>query len=191
MTPRPNPTIAVILAGGKARRFGGQDKGEILLNGERLIDIIHKRLKPQIDELIISGAHDYLLDLPSISDKAGAPGGPVGGLYSIWAHLKNHHVEGFFTAAIDGPNVPSDLTVKLYNKTSSAIAKDERGHHPTYAWWRMEDLTDIWKRVNMKGSLSLKKLAELTQAKHIEWDGCETFININRPEDLEAFVKRA
>ena len=189
MSQLPNPHITAILAGGKAVRFKGLDKGEILIMGERLIDIIHKRLLPQSTEIIISGPHDYNLGLPVVLDIEDAPGGPVGGLYSIWAYLKDRHIEGFFTAAIDGPNIPSDLIAKLYNKASSAVAKDEHGLHPTYAWWRMEDLSDIWESVDMKRSLSLKRLAELTKAKHVEWEGSETFININRPDDLQRFVK--
>ena len=190
MSPLPNPNIIAILAGGKAARFNGLDKGETLIKGERLIDIIHKRLLPQSTEIIISGPHDYNLGLPVLPDIEAAPSGPVGGLYSIWAHLKDRHIEGFFTAAIDGPNIPSDLIAKLYNKTSSAIAKDEKDRHPTYAWWRMEDLSDIWECVDMKRSLSLKRLAELTKAKHVEWEGNKTFININNPYDLEEFIKR-
>ena len=189
-TPK-DPKIIAILAGGKATRFGGQDKGETLIKGERLIDIIHSRLKPQADEIILSGPHDYNLELPIVQDTENAPGGPVGGLYSIWAYLKASNIEGFFTAAVDGPNLPSDLTAKLYNKNASTIAADEQGRHPTYAWWRMEDLSELWSRLNTESSLSLKRIAELTKAETIEWDGVETFININRPDDLQSFVKGA
>lgn len=183
ITPTDLKVIA-ILAGGKATRFGGQDKGKILLKGERLIDIIHSRLKPQSSEIIISGMHDYDLDLPLVKDIEGAPGGPVGGLYSIWSHLKGRPLEGFFTAAVDGPNIPADLINKLFNKGTSTIAVDERGLHPTYAWWRMKDLSALWERVNMKASLSLKCLAVLTDAQEVRWDGDEAFININCPDDL-------
>ena len=178
------PAIVAILAGGKATRFGGQDKGEILIEGLRLIDIIHRRLLPQSSEIIVSGTHDYNLSLHNVLDKDGAPGGPVGGIYSIWTHLKHRNVEGFFTAAVDGPNVPADLIAKLYNKDASAIAVDEQGLHPTYAWWRMKDLSAFWEKMNMKASLSLKRLAVLIDAQEVWWDGGEAFININCPDDL-------
>ena len=171
-------------------RFGGQDKGEILIEGERLIDIIHNRLLPQSREIIISGTHDYDLGLTVVPDIENAPGGPVGGLYSIWSHLKSRDVEGFFTAAIDGPKLPSDLTAKLYDEATSSIAVDEQGQHPTYAWWRMRDLSALWVGLELKNSLSLKKVAELTNAQHVRWGGDDTFININRPDDLKRVVKR-
>lgn len=189
MSVFPNPCIVVILAGGKATRYGGQDKGEILIRGERLIDIIHNRLLPQSSEIIISGMHDYDLGLTVVPDIEDAPGGPVGGLYSIWSHLKSRDVEGFFTAAIDGPKLPSDLTAKLYDEAASTVAADEQGRHPTYAWWRMEDLSDLWPRLDMQNSLSLKSLIDLTKAECVEWDGSEIFVNINRPEDLKNYVK--
>ena len=171
-------------------RFGGQDKGEILIRGERLIDIIHNRLLPQSSEIIISGMHDYDLGLTVVPDIEDAPGGPVGGLYSIWSHLKSRDVEGFYTAAIDGPNLPTDLTAKLYDEATSSIAVDEQGQHPTYAWWRMKDLSAQWVGLELKNSLSLKRVAELTKAQHVRWGGVDTFININRPDDLKRVVKR-
>ena len=189
MTQLPNPAITVILAGGKAARFDGLDKGEIIIKGARLVDIIHERLLPQSSKLIISGTHNYNLNLPIVPDIEGAPGGPVGGLYSIWAYLKSRHVEGFFTAAIDGPNVPSDLTAKLYDKSSSAIAVNEQGRHPTYAWWRMEDLRRVFGESDLSSSLSLNRLADALAAKEVPWAGDESFININRFEDLSQFLK--
>ena len=172
-------------------RFGGQDKGEILIEGKRLIDIIHKRILLQTDELILSGTDDYNLGLPVVPDRADAPGGPVGGIYSIWRYLKDRNDEGFFTAAVDGPNLPADLTTKLYNKNASTIATDEKGRHPTYAWWRMKDLSPLWETMDMKDSLSLQRLAEVTKAEHVKWEGDEIFININSPDDLRQFVKHA
>ena len=35
----------VILAGGSASRFNGRDKGEILIGGKRMIDIILERIQ--------------------------------------------------------------------------------------------------------------------------------------------------
>jgi len=191
MSTLPDPAIVAILAGGKATRFGGQDKGEILIEGERLIDIIHQRLIPQSDGIILSGTYDYNLGLTVVPDIETAPGGPVGGIYSIWSYLLSRDVEGFFTAAIDGPNLPTDLTTKLYNINASTIAVDEQGRHPTHAWWRMKDLSSVWESLDLEDSLSLKRLAELAKAELAEWDGDNTFVNINRPDDLKHFVKGA
>ncbi|MEP3890922.1 MAG: NTP transferase domain-containing protein [Hellea sp.] len=189
--PLPSPSIVAILAGGKARRFGGQDKGEILIRGERLIDIICERLGPQSTEILLSGTHDYSLDLTVVPDAQNAPGGPVGGVYSIWKSQEGRGIEGFFTAAIDGPNLPQDLTASLYSKTCSTIAVDENGRHPTYGWWRMDDLSALWEMTELSESISLNKLADLIGARAVLWEGGSSFTNINRQDDLDCFVKGA
>ena len=187
----PTPAIVAILAGGKAKRFDGQDKGEIRIKGERLIDIIYQRVKPQTTKVILSGMHDYGLGLTVVPDAHSAPGGPVGGLYSIWKTLQGRESEGFFTVAVDGPNLPSDLTGSLYSKTSSTIAADDAGRHPTYGWWRMDDLSRAWETAKLSESISLNRLANLVDAKTINWEGESFFININRQADLNQFVKGA
>lgn len=181
----PSTKIVAILAGGKAVRFGSQDKGKILIKERRLIDIIHERIKPQSDSLIISGRHDYGLGFPVVADATDAPDGPVGGIYSVWKHLEQSNAQGFFTVAIDGPNLPRDLTAKLYAKDSASIAADDAGRHPTYGWWLMEELSKVFATVTPADSLSLNRLADLGGAKIITWEGDKHFLNINRKSDLE------
>ena len=186
--PCSNPNIAVILAGGEASRFGGDDKGEILINNKRLIDIILKRLEPQVSGTIISGTHDYGLGLEAVPDSPNAPGGPVGGLYSIWTALKPKDIEGFFTVPVDGPNLPLDLTSRLYDSGSSSIAVDNQGRHPTYGWWRMKDLSQAWEAIDLARSISLNNLADRIDAKDVIWQADDGFMNINRKSDLERLV---
>ena len=182
---RPTNKIVAILAGGKATRFEGQDKGAIKLENERFIDIIHRRLSAQADEILISGTHDYDLGLKVIPDAKDAPGGPVGGLYSIWKELSSGELEGFFTVPVDGPNLPLNLTQRLYSQLSSTIAVDEKGRHPTYGWWRMTDLARLFKEAHLQNSISLNRLADKVIAKEVFWAGNNIFMNINCPGDLK------
>ncbi len=47
------PTVSgVILAGGLARRMGGEDKGLVDFQGQPLINHVIKRLLPQVDQLL-------------------------------------------------------------------------------------------------------------------------------------------
>ena len=187
--PPSSPAIVAILAGGKATRFDGQDKGTIKLGGKRFIDIILQRLSAQADEIIISGTYDYDLGIEIIPDAQDAPGGPVGGIYSIWKKLSSRDVEGFFTVPVDGPSLPFDLTKRLYSPMSSSVAADEKRRHPTYGWWRMTELSHLFDDINIQHSISLNKLADHMSAKDVHWTGENNFININRPEDLR-IVKR-
>ena len=45
---------AVILAGGKARRMGGQDKGLQILGKQSLIQHVINRLQPQVHDISIN-----------------------------------------------------------------------------------------------------------------------------------------
>ena len=46
------PVSAVVLAGGRATRMGGADKGWVELAGRPLIDHVLDRLRPQVDEIL-------------------------------------------------------------------------------------------------------------------------------------------
>ncbi|MBP9662373.1 MAG: NTP transferase domain-containing protein, partial [Aeromonas sp.] len=48
------PVSAVILAGGRATRMGGDDKGWVPLAGKPLIVHVLERLRPQVDEVLIN-----------------------------------------------------------------------------------------------------------------------------------------
>ncbi len=182
--------IAVILAGGQSARMGGIDKGALDLVGERMIDRIYGRLKPQCDQVLISGSHDYGLGLVVIPDLKAGPQGPAGGLYAVWRHLKDANVKGFFTVPVDGPNLPGDLLARLYRAESSAIANDDNGLHPAFAWWRIADLGSAWEELDLEGSISLNYLARLTEAKHAQWAGEAMFKNLNTPDDLTNYRNR-
>jgi molybdopterin-guanine dinucleotide biosynthesis protein A len=182
--------IAVILAGGQGARMGGIDKGALDLGGERMIDWVYGRLKPQCGQVLISGSHDYGLGLEVIPDIETGPKGPAGGLYAIWHKLKSIKAEGFYTAPIDGPNLPQDLLMRLYHKECSAIARDDNGLHPAFAWWRITDLNVAWIGLDFEGSISLNSLAGLTQAKHAQWAGEAMFKNLNTPDDLKNYRNR-
>ena len=43
-----NDITGVILAGGRARRMGGADKGLVLFNGKPLIEYVIDALEPQV-----------------------------------------------------------------------------------------------------------------------------------------------
>ena len=164
--------------------MGGIDKGALDLGGERMIDRIYGRLKPQCGQVLISGSHDYGLGLDVVSDFKTGPQGPAGGLHAIWRHLKDANIEGFFTVPIDGPNLPGDLLARLYCEESSAIASDDNGLHPAFAWWRMVDLGRAWDALDLESSISLNYLAQFTEAKHVQWAGEAMFKNLNTPDDL-------
>lgn len=96
----PVPTTAVILAGGRGSRLGGREKGEIRLDGHRLLDIvIEGACSAGCDPVIVAGD---LTSEKATSVREEPPfGGPVAGLA---AALRKVKTEWFMLLACDLPH---------------------------------------------------------------------------------------
>lgn len=172
---------AIILAGGEARRMGGKDKGEIVLSGQRLIDLVLERLKPQVDQIFISGQRDYGTGLELISDLDTGPKGPAAALFAMINAYPG--IEGFLTVPVDGPFFPFELYGEL-SGDGSAIATGPKREHPTFAFWTTADLLSVFSTEN-EDNLALHKIAELAKARKVTFRAESYFRNFNSPEDLD------
>jgi molybdopterin-guanine dinucleotide biosynthesis protein A len=182
----------VILAGGSAVRFNRRDKGQILIGGKRMIDIILQNIQYKTNPLIISGHHDYGLKALVISDDLRGPMGPVGGIYSTWKYFKDKSsscVKGFYTLAIDVPNPPANFLEKIYSASTSNISTVGLQQHPAHGWWRMEDLDLIFNNLSFNDSISLNKLAIMAGAKLVSWPKGDYFVNINNQSQLDGYME--
>ena len=182
----------VILAGGSAVRFNGKDKGQILIGGKRMIDIILQNIQYKTNPLIISGPHDYGLKALVILDDLSGPLGPVGGIYSTWKYFKDKSsscVKGFYTLAIDVPNPPANFLEKIYSETTSNIAVVGQQQHPAHGWWRMEDLERVFSNISKNETISLHRLALLNNSKAVTWMEGDTFSNINSEKELKNYSR--
>ena len=83
MTIDKNQITAVILAGGKGSRLGGQDKGLVNYKDKKLIQHVLDRIEPQVGDIIINANRnqdDYAkFDYPVISDELSDFQGPLAG----------------------------------------------------------------------------------------------------------------
>lgn len=77
-------TGAVILAGGLARRMGGQDKGLVPLAGQPMVAHVLKTVQPLVDHCVINANRhqdDYAaLQVPVVQDELPGHLGPLAGL---------------------------------------------------------------------------------------------------------------
>ncbi len=184
---RVRAPIAVILAGGRSQRMHGQDKGRLELCGKRLVDRVIERLRPQAARLILSGSHDYETGLEYIPDLPGTPDGPAAGIRSVylWLAAQAQDAEEFVTVPVDGPFLPGDLAARLCAGDGSAIATDGRNDHPTFACWKVRDLTAAWPRLLARPRVSLKGIAATCAARRVLWADRNVFVNVNSPVDLD------
>lgn len=177
-----NQTV-IILAGGQSRRMG-QDKAVLRLGGTRLIDHVLERVFGQCETVMISGRQDYGTGLRIIPDLDKGPKGPAAGLFAACqAKLPG---EGFFTVPVDAPRVPLHLCERLFGP-GSAIAAAPDGTHQAFAWWVKADLMAAFEALGKDDSVSLKHLAKLCGARTVIWPNASGFINLNTPQDVEAF----
>lgn len=175
--------IAVILAGGKSERMG-RDKALVRIGGERMIDRVVARLRPQADRLLISGPTDYGLGIEFVKDAEDAPQGPAGGVLSVARVLTAEQSDalGFAIAPVDAPFLPRDLLERLSGVRGCAVASDGARLHPTFAWWTLEALRRVGAAFR-SGSPSLMRLAELLAAHAVVFPA-EALVNLNTPVDL-------
>lgn len=114
----PSNTIplltGMVLAGGKARRMGGQDKGLVPYQGHPLIAHVLERLEPQVDTVLINANrnHDQYMQFgcPVIAD---AEDGFLGPLAGILAGLRAAQTERLLCVPCDSPQISPELAAKL------------------------------------------------------------------------------
>ncbi len=128
---------AIILAGGQARRMGGQDKGLIPLLGRPMIAHLIERLAPQVDDIVISANRHHneyaQFGHPVIADTQGDFAGPLAGITACLPHCRHDWV---LVVACDTPLVPANLASTLLQcrdaKTEVVMVHDGERLQPLF-----------------------------------------------------------
>ena len=129
---------AVILAGGKARRMGGQDKGLQILGKQSLIQHVINRLQLQVHDISINANRsqtEYVkFGFPVFSDELPDFQGPLSGMLTALEKTKSDFI--LFTPC-DTPFFPTNLLDKLQSAVENhcaliAYACDEEREHPVF-----------------------------------------------------------
>jgi len=151
--PRPE-TVAgqvtgVILAGGRATRMGGQDKGLISVNGRPMIRWVIDVLRPQVAEVLINANRNLdryrALGCLVIDDGDREFRGPLAG---IAAGMRAAAGEYVAFAPCDSPLVCSDLVGRLHaallrEGSRIAVAHDGERLQPVFALLERSLLDDL------------------------------------------------
>ncbi|WP_368344624.1 molybdenum cofactor guanylyltransferase MobA [Pelagovum sp. HNIBRBA483] len=187
----------VILAGGKATRMGGGDKGLRRIGNKRIIDHVIARLGAQCGPLAINanGEADRLAEfgVPVLPDSLPDHPGPLAGVLAGLDWAAELGAEAIITAAADTPFFPADLAEKLQGAAGPeglalAASPGPEGkifRQPTFGLWPVTLRDDL--REALKGGL--RKIVIWTEAHHagsavFEADGYDPFFNINTPDDI-------
>ncbi|SMX44382.1 molybdenum cofactor guanylyltransferase MobA [Actibacterium lipolyticum] len=185
----------VILAGGKATRMGGGDKGLKVVGGKRLLDHVIERLSPQCAPIALNANGDPArfaeFALPVLPDSIADHPGPLAGVLAglDWAAgIGATHV---VSAAADTPFFPADLVARLSEQAGGfalAASRDADGklwRQPTFGLW------PVALRDDLRGALEngLRKIVMWTDQHNAglaEFPATpfDPFFNVNTPEDI-------
>lgn len=188
----------VILAGGKATRMGGGDKGMREIGGRRLIDHVIERLTPQVSTIVLNANGDPSrfgeFGFPVLPDSLPDYPGPLAGVLAALDWAAENGVNHVVSVAADTPFFPLDLVEALKKAAGPeglalAASPDETSRvqrQPTFGLWPVALRRDL--RAALEGGL--RKIVLWTdqhQAGQAVFSAdYDPFFNVNTPEDLAA-----
>lgn len=190
-----HPVVAVVLAGGRGRRFGS-DKLVTEVDGVAMLLRVIDAARGAVSEVYISvgssnsaSSRSYALieatGLEVIRDEIPAVG-PIGGLYTAFRRL---HAEWVLLVAGDMPFLTSKCLLELVAETSSdvdaVVAREPDGRlHPVAACYRSSVLPNI-ESCLQHGDFTMRTLiSSLNNVRYVTFR-VDTLRNVNRPDDLQ------
>jgi len=186
----------VILAGGKARRMGGEDKGLIALHGKPLIEHIITALKPQVDSIIINANRNLEryreYGFPVVEDMLGEFFGPLAGMASGMQATEKPYI---LTVPCDSPFIPgtmADILLRALNdaRADISVAHDGVRLQPVFALLRCELLPGLLAYLEAGGRKidTWYEQQRMATADFSAWP--DTFLNLNTPEDKQVLERK-
>ncbi len=182
----------VILAGGKARRMDGQDKGLIEYQHQPLVRYAIDALKPQVDHLVINAnrnlQHYQQFGYPVIPDCLPDFCGPLAGMLSV---MNTVHSDYILTVPCDSPSLPQHyrqrmMETLLLQQADIAVAHDGRRLQPVYCLipCRLADKLDAYLQ---QGERKIDRWLTQFKLAIVDFsDQPDSFTNFNTPKDISA-----
>jgi molybdopterin-guanine dinucleotide biosynthesis protein A len=186
----------LILAGGRAQRMGGIDKGLIPFLGKPLIESAITRLKQQVGPILINANRNItkyaIHGYPVIMDETPDFSGPLAGFS---AGLKVCKTPYMLTAPCDSPLLPKDLGSRLAAEmvrgdfelvyASSKEADGKVWAQPVFCLMR-SNLNQSLEAFLQKGDLKIDRWFKALKSSTVVFDDTQAFANVNTPEELKA-----
>ena len=186
----------LVLAGGRARRMAGRDKGLIELAGRPMAHWVVQRLVPQTASVLISANRsieryaDFGCEVIRDVDD-----GFLGPLAGISAGLTQTATPWLVTVPCDSPLLADNLVVRLFAAVPEkgagiAVAHDGNRLQPVFSLIHRDLAPDLVDFLHSGG-----RKIDLWLDRHV-WarvdfsDHPEMFLNINTPEELAELEQR-
>lgn len=179
---------AIILAGGRGRRMGMQNKGLLLFKQQPLVEHVIMRLRSQVSRIVISANDDLhayrQFGLPVIPDRTADYAGPLAGIYSAMYHDSS---EWFITAPCDAPCLPADYVLRMLTACGNrpaCVAHDGQRQQSGCCLLHRSLLAPL-EHTLQAGHFAVHRFLTDVAAGTVDFsDETRAFVNINSPADL-------
>jgi len=183
-------TSAIILAGGRATRMNGLDKGLVNLHNKPLVQYVIERLSAQVDEILINANREIAqyerFNLPIFQDDNPDFIGPLAG-FSLGLHHCKH--DYLLTVPCDSPLIPHNLVTRLmqalFEQNADIIIAKSGGHaHPVFCLMKKSIRTSLTTYLE-QGGRKVSTWQKSLNYVEVEFNDCDdAFVNLNTFEEL-------
>jgi len=196
---------SIILAGGRGKRMGDQEKALLQYRGRTLIEHIINVLDPLVEEIVISvrDARQQSVLEPYINDRIVVMDqfrgiGPLAGIMEGLKVVKGKYT---FLTACDMPHLNASVVELLFNTAighdAALPVHDNKRFEPLHAVYCSGPmLAATQKAIEMNEGFILAPISELEDVVVVGMEEIQridaklgTFINVNTWEDVERMVK--
>jgi molybdenum cofactor guanylyltransferase len=171
---------AAILAGGRARRFGGRDKSALMVDGRSILERQLDELSTLTTDIMIVGPQSGCAPpgrARIVADRV-PDSGPLGGLCTV---LGESRADATIVMACDMPYVPASFLRYLLELTRDAdavVPRTARGYHPLCAAYTPAC------RLPAEAQLASRRLKMIDLVDSLFGDGR---VRIVTPHEIDAF----
>jgi molybdopterin-guanine dinucleotide biosynthesis protein A len=192
----------LVLAGGLARRMGGEDKGLLILGKRPLLAHVLGRLAAQAGDIAISANGDPArfaeFGRPVLADTIEGHLGPLAGLLAgmIWA--RDIGAAEVVSVPTDAPFIPGDLIARLAKASAQkpgvpVLAGSSGRRHPVVGLWPVSLAGRLLDFLLSATNHRVSAFADANEAAVVDFPmialpgrAIDPFLNVNTPHDLAA-----
>jgi molybdenum cofactor guanylyltransferase len=180
---------AAILAGGAARRFGGCDKGALMIDGRSIRERQIMELSRLTSDILIVGARPTPVPRARIVSDLVPGHGPLGGLHTALIESTGDRT---IVVACDMPYITAPLLRHLLALTRDAdivVPRTDGGYHPLCAAYTRACIEPVAQRL-ADGRLKMTDLFADVRVREVTAEELEPFgdcrrllSNVNTPDE--------
>jgi molybdenum cofactor guanylyltransferase len=193
----PERIMAVVLAGGLARRMGGGDKCLKLLAGRPILAHVLERLDGQAERILLNANGDVTRfaswGVSVATDVVTGFGGPLVGVLTAleWAATHAPEITDVVSVPGDGPFLPLDLVRRLAEARTGAnavlaqVASNGRPN-PVVGLWPVALAAELRHAVVEEGIAKVDAWTARYSLATVDFEAAQLdpFFNANTQEDL-------